>query len=101
MYKGREMAKKRLDEVVSVWLRRRGWENYYRPDYWVHVKCVEDSKVQDYTNYGMDLISAFLHEAESLPPFRSVGISEVSKSFHRPEKLMEVLEIYFGEDKEV
>jgi hypothetical protein len=86
-----------LESIVSKWLKKRGWNTWYNKDYWVNPKCVADSTQQDYTNYGMDVASAFIHEVENLPPFQPMGAPELSKTFHKTKA--DVLEYYFGKDE--
>lgn len=54
--------------IITKFLIKRGWSTWYNPNYWVHPKTVNDTLKQDYTNYGMDLLSAFVHEVENISP---------------------------------
>jgi hypothetical protein len=58
------------------YLRRRGWATWYNENYWVHPKTVQDPKVQDFTNYGLDLEAAIAFEREKRRPFPSIGSAE-------------------------
>ena len=60
-------------ETAVKFLEENGWGDYYNPNYFVHPKTVDDPKRQDYTNYGMDWKSAWLHEKYDLPPFKCYG----------------------------
>jgi len=51
------------------YIRSKGWTTWYNEKYWVHSKTVKDQSVQDFTNYGMDLNSAYCFEKLKLPPF--------------------------------
>lgn len=81
-------------ELIEKFLERRGWYQYYNDNYWVNKKTVTPDKGMDYTNYGMDLQSAFIHEVESMPAFRPMGMPEISKHLHETKN--EVLEYYFN-----
>lgn len=50
-------------------IKLRGWSTWYNEKYWVHPKVITDEKCQDYTNYGMDLNSAYCFEKLALPKF--------------------------------
>lgn len=56
-------------EEKEKFLRSRGWETWYNPNYWVHPKTIVDKSRQDYTNYGMSLNDAMKFETEKLEPF--------------------------------
>lgn len=43
-------------------VKSKGWHTWYNPNYWVNEKVIKDPTSQDYTNYGMDLASAYTHE---------------------------------------
>lgn len=81
-------------ELIEKFLTRRGWGQWYHKNNWVHSKTVKDPAAQDYTNYGMDLQSAFIYEVEGMPSFRPMGLPEISKYLHETNN--EVLEYYFG-----
>ncbi len=88
-----------LERTITKFLEKKGWHTYYNPKYWVHQKLVKDPSRQDYTDYGMDLESAFIHEAEDLPPFASMGMPALSQMFSYNDR-KEILKYYF-EIKEV
>lgn len=79
-------------------IKSKGWGTYYDPKYWVHPKVVEDSKRQDYTNYGMDINSAYCFEKLDLPKFEFSIIPRISQlaqrlvSFEQIIKLLDTLE---------
>ena len=54
----------------SKFISKRGWYQWYNILYWVNPKTVEDPTQQDYTNYGMDLNSAYCFEKLNLPKFK-------------------------------
>lgn len=83
-------------ELIEKFLKRRGWSTWYDNAYWVHEKIV-DSNNMDYTNYGMDLQSAFIFEVENLPKFKPMGLPIISKSRHETDR--DVIEYYFGKTK--
>lgn len=47
----------------------KGWSTWYNKNYWVNPKTIVNPKSQDYTNYGMDLNSAYCFEKLKLPKF--------------------------------
>lgn len=57
------------DSEKKAFLTSRGWHTWYNKNYWVNKNLVADPKSQDYTNYGMDLKSAYFHEKNQLGPF--------------------------------
>lgn len=64
-----------MDNSISLkeqakYIQSKGWRTWYNPNYWVHEKTVEDSSKMDYTNYGMDLNSAYCFEKLKLPKFK-------------------------------
>lgn len=46
-------------EYKDFYLRSKEWTTYYNPEYWVHWDLVDDHTIQDHTNYGMDIWSAY------------------------------------------
>jgi hypothetical protein len=56
-------------EEKIEFLKSKGWSTWYHEDYWVHEKTVVDPTRQDYTNYGMDLYSAYEYEINGGKPF--------------------------------
>jgi len=87
-----------LTDIVMIFLKDRGWSQYYSDKYWVNSKTVKDPSRQDYTDYGMDLISAFIHEVENLGPFDCYGMPEIGQS-QKGYECREILEKYFGKQK--
>lgn len=59
----------KITQTKEVYLTERGWHTYYNDNYWVNLKLVADPERQDYTDYGMDLESAYFHEMHKLGPF--------------------------------
>jgi len=59
------ISKKEQEEFIKA----HGWSTWYNVNYWVHPKTVSDPSSQDYTNYGMDLNSAYCFEKLDLPKF--------------------------------
>ena len=57
-----------LDQKIA-YIKKKGWEQYYNPNYWVHPKTVEDKTRQDYTNYGFNAEEAYIVEKNKLYPF--------------------------------
>lgn len=87
----------KLEDAVKTYLKRRGWSTWYNPNAWVHPKIVADLKSQDYTEYAMDLTSAFIHEAEDMPSFRVP--SAFRQTTHDPgSEAFKVLKEYFGSE---
>jgi len=57
-------------KAQEKFVKSKGWSTWYNPKYWVHPKMIIDATRQDYTNYGMDLNSAYCFEKLNLPSFK-------------------------------
>ena len=78
-------------KLIEIFLKSRGWSTWYNDNYWIHPKTVSDPEKQDYTNYGMDLQSAFITEVEKVRPLNMMeraGFIEIDANMDR------VLELY-------
>jgi hypothetical protein len=79
---------------IEEFLRERGWDTWYGDDYWVNPNLVVEPTVQDYTNYGMDLKSAYAHECLKLGPFKPMGLPGLTmmlKGIDNAEKIKHFL----------
>jgi hypothetical protein len=56
-------------KTQEKFIKSKGWSTWYNPNYWVHEKTVVEPNKQDYTDYGMDLNSAYCFEKLKLPRF--------------------------------
>ena len=71
-------------------LKSKGWSTWYNEKYWVNPKLVSDPRKQEYTNYGMDLESAYFHEINDLGKFEPTFLPEMSmikKAIENKEKI--------------
>ena len=68
----RALARNVSPEEKAEVLTEAGWSTWYNPNYWVHTKTVADPNVQDHTDYGLPLDSAFEFEIWDASPFDPV-----------------------------
>jgi hypothetical protein len=69
----------------EAYIKKYGWSTWYNPKYWVNPKIIQDPKTQDYTNYGMDLNSAYCFEKLNLPKLIPCFMPRISQIQHAIE----------------
>ena len=79
----------------------KGWFTYYNPKYWVHEKTVAEPAKQDYTDYGMDLNSAYCFEKLNLPKFQFWGIPRMSQNQQGLENIKKIKKLLKQLEKEL
>lgn len=73
--------------LKTEFLNANGWTTWYNKDYWIHPKCVFDTKIQDYVLYGMPLEKAFEFEINGTPPIEPmVSVIDVIKLIKKSEE---------------
>jgi hypothetical protein len=60
----------------EIFLKGKGWFQWYHNDYWCNKKCTQDSSKQDYTNYGMSLEKAYEFELNGKHFLPSVAMAK-------------------------
>jgi len=78
----------------EAFIKSKGWSQWYNVRYWVNPKTVADERSQDYTNYGMDLNSAYCFEKLNLPkfqPFPFPRMSQNEQGLENKKKIQELL----------
>ena len=93
-------------EDQEKFIKSKGWSTWYNPRYWVHPKTISDESRQDYTNYGMDLNSAYCFEKLNLPKFEPhfMGfpiLSQQKQGLENKKKIQRLLKILEKEQKKV
>jgi hypothetical protein len=81
-------------KIQEEYVISKGWSTWYNKGYWVNPKTIVDPKSQDYTNYGMDLNSAYCFEKLKLPPFECLGLpimSQIQQGLDNIVKIKELL----------
>jgi len=76
------------------YIKSKGWSTWYNEKYWVHPKTIVDDNRQDYTNYGMDLNSAYCFEKLNLPKFQPCSfaiLSQQKQGFENKDKIIKLL----------
>jgi hypothetical protein len=76
------------------YIKSKSWSTWYNQKYWVHPKTVEDKSCQDYTNYGMDLNSAYCFEKLKLPKFKPCFLpllSQQNQGLENKNKILKLL----------
>ena len=85
-------------KIQEEYVISKGWSTWYNKGYWVNPKTISDNKSQNYTDYGMDLNSAYCFEKLKLPPFKCSLMPRMSQiqqgldNIVRIKKLLKQLE---------